>query len=376
MALNNCSTRILFFIGSLSAGGKERRLIELLTYLKSKRNFDLMVVVMKDEVDFPYFYKLNIPFVVIRKSNFLSVLPVIFKFYRICKKFKPHLIHTWGRMQSFYALPSVIGQKIPLINSQITGAPPKFNRWSIPSVIDRINFLFSKVILSNSYAGINSYKPPAGKVKVIYNGLNMSRFSNLPSAVEIKARYKIHTPYAVVMVANFSPNKNYKLFFKVAEKVLAIRNDVSFIGVGACDSDDVLSISKKSANARFLGRINDVEAFVNACDIGVLFSTNGEGISNSILEYMALGKPVIASAVGGNMELIRHEKNGFLIEQEAEDKIADLILELLKDEERINSFGRESKMIIDQTFTLDKMGKEFELVYEGIQAKYRKKNSI
>ena len=47
MASNNRPTRILYFIGSLEAGGKERRLIELLTYLKQKEGFDLMVVVMK-----------------------------------------------------------------------------------------------------------------------------------------------------------------------------------------------------------------------------------------------------------------------------------------------------------------------------------------
>lgn len=372
MASNNCPTRILYFIGSLEAGGKERRLIELLTYLKQKEGFDLMVVVMKGKVDFPSFFMLDIPYIVINKTNFISVFSVILKFYKVCKKFKPHFIHSWGRMQTFYAIPSVIGQNIPLVNSQITGAPPKVNKWTVSNAIDRINFRISKVILSNSYAGIKSYKPPVNKLKVIYNGINMNRFSNLPAAEKIKAKYKILTPYAVVMVANPTPNKDYKLFCRVAVKVLNVRKDISFIGVGISHSDDIpgcreaLRIGKENVNIHFLGRINDVEALVNACDIGVLFSPNGEGISNSILEYMALGKPIIASAAGGTKELVHHEKNGFLIQHETEEKIAELILELIQNQEKVHSFGRESKKIIEDTFTLDKMGSEFELVYKNV----------
>lgn len=369
--------RILFFIGKLGAGGKERRLIELLTYLKEKGGYELMLVLTKNIIHYPYFFKLGIPYKIIEKNRAGNGVTVFFKFYQLCKQFVPHLIHTWGGMQTFYSLPSVIGQKIPLINSQISSAPPKLKRWSVSQLINRINFRFSKVILSNSQAGVDAFKPPVKKIKVIYNGMNMVRFASLPDAEKIKSRYGITTPYAVVMVANFTPNKDYNLFYKIAERVIEIREDITFVGVGGYSPDDapddteyrrILNLSAGNPKIIFTGKINDVEAVVNACDIGVLFSPNGEGISNAILEYMALGKPVIANAAGGTKEIVHHKKNGYLIQSETEEEIAALITGLITDQEKIGSFGKESKRIIAETFTLNKMGREFERVYKEVMA--------
>src|SRR5690606_23696683 len=110
----------------------------------------------------------------------------------------------------------------------------------------------------------------------------------------------------------------------------------------------------------FLGRINDVEALVNACDIGMLFSPHGEGISNTLLEYMALGKPVIANKIGGNTEIIIDNRNGHLVENQTEEDIAKIIIDLIDDKEKRQRFGELSKQIIKERFTIEKMGQEFE----------------
>ena len=64
----------------------------------------------------------------------------------------------------------------------------------------------------------------------------------------------------------------------------------------------------------FTGKQKHVESIINIFDIGVLCSCYGEGISNTIMEYMALGKPVIATDCGGNKEIVVHNVTGFLIE--------------------------------------------------------------
>src|SRR4051812_23339053 len=110
--LNSQKIRILFFIGSIKGGGKERRLIELLTYLIEKGGYELMVVVTDPVVHYPDFYKLRINYHVIRKKWERNDFTVFFKFFRICKQFRPHLVHTWGRVQTFYSLPAVIVQSI------------------------------------------------------------------------------------------------------------------------------------------------------------------------------------------------------------------------------------------------------------------------
>lgn len=364
-------TKILIFIGSLRSGGKERRLIELLTYLKDKEEFKFFLVLTEEEIHYPDFYKLDIPYYVLPKKWKKNDLTVFYQFYKVCEKFKPHLIHSWGRMQTFYALPAVLRNNICLINSQITSAPPKSGIWSVSKIIDIINFRFSKVILSNSWAGLNSYNPPKEKSRVIYNGINMNRFIDLPDPELIKEKYGIHTPYSVLMSASFSNHKDHELFIKVAEKVTLLRDDITFISVGGHDDSPIyrklLNLSLNNPRIVLPGRINDVEALINACTLGVLFSNksvHGEGISNSVMEYMSLSKPVIANDAGGTKEIVHNNENGYLIITQSEEEIAAIILELINNRKKREAFGQRSKNIIDENFSLEKMGKAFELVYK------------
>ncbi|MGV3502242.1 MAG: glycosyltransferase [Adhaeribacter sp.] len=362
-------TRLLFFIGSLCAGGKERRLIELLTYLKSKACYEMLVVVTRDDVHYPAFRQLGLPYVVLGKKWAFQDPGVFYRFYKICRQFRPQLIHTWGRMQSFYSLPAVIGLHIPLVNSQITSAPPVVNRHAPAYLLDRFIFKHSRLILANSRAGLASFSPPPAKSRVIYNGLNMSRFQHLPSPQEMKRKYHITTPYAVVMTANFTPNKNYDLFYRIADHVTRKRQDITFLGIGSYQPGNpeykrIAGLCENKPRILFPGRISEVEALVNACDIGVLFSPNGEGISNAILEYMALGKPVVANDAGGNREVVHHHQNGYLVVQEKAEEIGELLLELLDNKAKYQSFSRNSLQVIQASFSLEKMGQAFELAYQ------------
>ncbi|MFL5745004.1 MAG: glycosyltransferase family 4 protein [Niastella sp.] len=373
MTENNQKTRIIFFIGSLMGGGKERRLIELLTYLQGKEQYELMVIVTDPMIEYPSFYKLNINYQVIPKSWKKNDLTIFFKFYKKCKQFKPHIIHTWGRMQSFFALPAVIVMGIPLVNGQITCAPSNATKWSFNGLIDQINFSFSKIIIANSQAGLIAFRPPERKSKVIYNGLNFSRFENLATPEAIKLKHGIKTPYAVVMVASFSNKKDYPLFFSIAEQITGTRDDITFVAVGDFTDSQVEpyhELAKLNSRIVLTGRINEVEALVNSCTIGVLFSDkiNGEGISNSIIEYMSLAKPVIANDAGGTKEIVHHQVNGYLLTHETEKEIIELICGLIDNPEKCTAFGKAGLKIIEAFFLLDRMGNAFVQTYEDVLA--------
>ncbi|WP_246538884.1 glycosyltransferase family 4 protein [Litoribacter ruber] len=371
MMFEKKTTRIIFFLGSLRAGGKERRLIELLTYLKKKGNYKMMVVLTEDVIHFPDFHKLGVKCTVLEKSLSKYDPTIFYKFYKVCKSFKPNLIHSWGAVQSFYSLPAVKMLNIPLVNSQITAAPPQAMRSSFSKLIDNANFKYSKLIISNSKAGLNAFSPPLEKSKVIYNGINLNRFKNLPTSEEMRSKYGIKTPYAVAMVASISPNKDYDRFVRVAEKVTALRNDVTFIGIGGyCDGDEkykeLVDLTESRPRIVFSGVIDEVEALVNACDIGILFSNkevHGEGISNSIMEYMSLAKPVIANNAGGTSEILRDKVSGFLVDEESDDELAAMVLELIDNQEKREGFGQKGREIIENVFSLEKMGESFEKAY-------------
>ncbi|WP_460544846.1 glycosyltransferase [Echinicola sediminis] len=374
---NSNNHRILFYIGSLLAGGKERRLLELITYLKKNTELEMMLVISINRIHFERFLKLGIPVKVLNNDSFGFSPKIITNFYRLCNSFQPDIIHTWGAKQSFYALPAVIGKNIPMINSQIASAPPVIRSFSVDNWINRMNFKFSKLILANSFAGVTAYQPPRHKTKVIYNGVSFDRFENLTDPAEVRAKYKVNTPHLVVMTASYSPNKNYSLFLKVAKKVTQLRSDICFLGVGAHDIDNpiytaLVENSSNEPNIAFPGRIDDVEELVNASDIGVLLSNSslhGEGISNSVLEYMALGKPVIANDAGGTKELVHDQENGYLIKDQSEDEIAQMIIDLIDDPERRKRFGKTGRKFIEDFFSIEKMGKEFIKAYEKVLKK-------
>ena len=180
--------KILFFIGTLNSGGKERRLLELMTYLNKFDRYSLVLVTKQSQVMFDNFFDLNVEWISLKskKYNLLSFL----EFYRIARKIEPDFIHSWGNKQTLISLPfKFFNKKTKLINSQITSAPPRLSLGE--KIIPKVNFLFSDRILSNSFAGIDAFKPTVKKSSVIYNSLNLNRFINLSNTNFVMEKYGI-----------------------------------------------------------------------------------------------------------------------------------------------------------------------------------------
>lgn len=361
--------KILFFISSLRAGGKERRLIELLSYLKVQGKYDIKLILASEHIHYQAFFDLGIDYISLNKKPKDKDPKIFFKLYKICKLFKPDIIHTWGEMETFYMLPAAKITKTTIINSQITSAPPQMPTYSFLAFQNFINFMFADVILANSFAGLKAYAVEKRKnTRVIYNGISLNRFENITDKENVKAKFGIKTPIAVVMTASYTPNKDYDTFLQIAEIITSIRNDVSFIIVGNTESrekefEQLKNRYKNNHQIILPGLISDVEALVNACDIGILFSPNGEGFSNSILEYMAIGKPVIANDAGGNKELITQDENGYLLPLNERQAITEKIIFLIDNPEIRRKLGKNNQQKIAGQFTVEKMGKRFEDIY-------------
>lgn len=361
--------RIIFFIGSLRTGGKERRLIELIIELKIKTNYEILLILAYDEIEYKYFYKYNIYYVVIDKKPKNKSIVVFFQLNKIIREFKPDIIHTWGSMETFYMIPIALKNKIPLINSQIADSKPQLNNFSFENLINKINFIFSSVILANSYAGIEAYKVNKFKKShVIYNGFNKNRIESLISKKIIKKMFGINTKYIVGMVASFSDRKDYETYILSANEILRKRNDITFLCVGSGDYSRYKKMVKNvsKGNILFLGQQQNIESIMNVCDVGVLMSnpnTHGEGISNALMEFMALGKPVIANSSGGNKEIINNGISGFIIKPRSKEELSDKLLFILNNQECYNKMSKKCKERIKTNFTMDKMVKSFIKLY-------------
>jgi len=361
--------KILFFIESLRSGGKERRLVELLTYLKKHTDYSLELVLTRNEIHYSYIHQLEIPIKIIERKFIKKDPRLFFKFYTICKKFKPDIIHSWGGMATFYALPASLFLGIPVFDNEITDAPKTVNKFTFDYLTRKVNFFFAKYIISNSNAGLKTYSPPLHKSIVIYNGINPDRFIALTPTDETKKIYGITTPYSVVMVASVSKLKDYDKFLDVAKAVFQIRKDITFIGVGGGENKSKVENRIKQegiGNILMPGQILNVESIIALADVCVLFSTNihGEGISNAIMEYMYLSKPVIADDSGGNKELVINNETGYIIEKQNAHEIARLISGLIDDNQLRISLGLNGRNRMLNFFSIEIMGKKFCELYQ------------
>jgi glycosyltransferase involved in cell wall biosynthesis len=359
--------RILFFTESLTCGGKERRILELIQYLKEHTDHTITLVLTENLIHYDYVYDMDISIKVIKRRGVkYDPMPFI-KFYRYCRQFKPDIIHTWGRMTTFYAIPAKLLRGVPLISSTIANAIGEDRLSAIDRFFFHAGMAVSDIILANSLAGLKAYKITSPKAKVVWNGVHLERFRKTYDTRKVREELSITTKFMVVMVAAFSELKDYDLFIDVARDTGKKREDVTFVGVG--DGDEWPRIKKRTVdekigNVVLTGKQKDVERIISASDIGML-CTYTEGISNSIIECMALGKPMISTDTeGGSREIILEGETGYCVERNSEKIVSSLEL-LLNNPELCSIMGNKGKERVETQFSIDKMGKEFENVYNG-----------
>jgi len=358
--------RILLFIESLRSGGKERRFVELLSKLKDYPDYELKVVLTRPDIHYQKFLDFQIPYEIIERKGLKKDPRLFIQFLRIARKFKPDIIHVWGNMVAIYAIPAKLLLGVPMINNQIVDAPEKINNGILSH---KITFGFSDLIIANSKAGLKAYNAPKQKSKVIYNGFNFKRISNLTSKEIIRKKFNVTTKYVVGMVASFSELKDYNTYIVAAIQILQTRKDITFLCIGAGDYMPYKNqiSSKNKFLIKFLGKQEDVEDIMNVCEIGILTTnpdTHGEGISNAIMEFLALGKPVVATDGGGTSEIIEDGINGFLIPPRSPEILAQKIEFLLNHYDVRLKYGQNGINAINTKFSLEKMLKAFHKTYQ------------
>lgn len=187
-------------------------------------------------------------------------------------------------------------------------------------------------------------KLPESKFALIYNGVDLARYGagneNSPVAAELGIPPQARV---VGMVANLRPVKDVPLFLRAAAMVAARVPEAAFVLVGQGDEREMLGrlAVELGLNGRVFfsdgrGRVTDYLARMSvAC-----LSSQGEGFSNAILEYMAAGLPVVATDAGGNREAIVDGVTGYLVRERTPEAMAAPIVKLLECEELRAAMGR------------------------------------
>jgi L-malate glycosyltransferase len=188
----------------------------------------------------------------------------------------------------------------------------------------------SNVVKSNVV--FNEYLD-SNRIDVIYNGLELPIINeNMKSKLRTQLNIEIND-YVVGTVANLNREvKRIDVFIQSAKCILDINPKVKFLIVGDGHLRGKHNELAKQLNIDhmvvFLGSVSNPQDYESIFDIAIN-SSDSEGFSNAVLEYMALGIPTVATDVGGNSEIICNLENGILVPPGNPQKMADAVLILL-----------------------------------------------
>ncbi len=360
----NLMKNVLQFIGSFHQGGSERQAVQLTRLLREEGSFNVSIAtlendgVLREEVekmgftDIPEFkltsfYNVNFVKQLLKCANFL-------------RENKIEIIHTHDFYTNIFGMfaSQISRVSLAVASKRETGGM----RSKMQKRIEKLAFKQANAIVANSEAVkkyLISEGIPAEKIKVIYNGLDLERLT--PKTTDRKticAELGLPTDENIkfiTLVANLRHKvKNQPMFLRVAQKVVQKFPNAHFVLAGEGElSEDLENLAKElkiTENAHFIGRCVQVPELLSISFAGVLTSFN-EGFSNSILEYMAAKLPVVATNVGGASEAIIENETGFPVESDDDEAMANRLIELLENEEKVRKFGAKGREIVEEKFS-------------------------
>jgi len=355
--------RVLLCIDALGVGGKERQAVELIKGLTRHPEIDSNVICLATD-DFYLDHLTGAGISVAFATRYMRWDPgLVYRLSRIIRQHQPHVIHTNGLLSSFYALPVARLLGIPLINGSIRNAFPRGGvRWRVERLLARL----SDYRVANSYAGLRSRgfgKADACSV-VIYNGFDFSRIERFTTTPVPRRPVRDDGIKTVGMVAEFNRFKDYATFIHAARALSTRRRDVAFVAVGAGETLQASqAMAAGVAAITFLGARKNIEEIVDTFDVGVL-ATFTEGISNSIMEYMALRKPVVATDGGGTRELVVDGQTGFLVPPRNPGALAAKVEYVLDHPELGRRMGEAGEARLRRAFSTARMVDETVELYK------------
>jgi len=207
------------------------------------------------------------------------------------------------------------------------------------------------------------------KTAVIYNAVSTSSSPHQPQIAPARVSASPHT-FRVCLVANLRPIKRIEDLIVAASTVCASMNEpqVEFHLVGATLDPEYHSWLKSLCQTlgvqdkvKFVGQVSDPRQYIESFDLGVLTSSS-EGLSNTLLEYMALGLPTICSNVGGNSEVIQHGVQGYVYECGDVDSLANYITMVASDQQVRMELSRKARERVN-LFSCERMISAHEELY-------------
>jgi sugar transferase (PEP-CTERM/EpsH1 system associated) len=296
----------------------------------------------------------------------------------IMRKYRPHVVHSrnWGGLEAVLAarlagVPVVIHSEHGYELDMFEGLPLRrrlFRRASY-AMADAV---FAVTRELRDFHARQAWVRPQS-MGVIYNGVDTQRFA--PSKeTRVSERRKLGLPdesFVVGSVGRLVPIKDQATLLKAAAVVAADGVDIRVLLVGSGPERHILEgfcTGSLAGRVCFAGDSDRVPELLNAMDAFALTSL-GEGMSNSLLESMACGLPLLAARAGGNPEVIDEEKTGWLFAPRAVQELAGRLKLLAQNPQLRLQLGTAARARAVESFSLNRMLENYHSLYTSLAVK-------
>jgi glycosyltransferase involved in cell wall biosynthesis len=225
------------------------------------------------------------------------------------------------------------------------------------------NALKTKLILKR--------KIPMEKISVIYNGVELDKYSPEQSDSNgLRRSLGIEKDCIVVgSIGRLVYQKGYQYFIKAAEILYGEKNKIRFIIVGdGPEKENLKSLVKASGLSEtfmFTGQRFDIPQLLAMYDIFVLPSVL-EGLPRVVIEAMAMEKPIVATDINGVREQLIHDRTGLIVPPRDPEALARAIIHLINDKKKANNLGRKARKSAKKRFDLKQTVSNIEKLYQNV----------
>lgn len=354
--------KVLYMIDSLTHGGTERQLVELIRNLDRSRVAPHLCTLKPSQ---ELFDELDIPKICLNYSSFASV-SIVGVMISLSKFIRQNRIQI---VQTFFQDPFLLASLAKPVNRyMLIGSFRDMGFWRTPGESRKMrwSYPFFDRFIANSEAVKESFVVtdglPPEKMTVIYNGFDLTTIPDASSPDSSSA--------VLGIVANLNrPVKRVQDFILAAAQVYRKRHDASFVIVGGGHlQKEFQALADQSGIARcttFTGMISNPLQYVRRFTVGVITSET-EGFCNAIIEYMACGVPVVATRTGGNVEMIVEGENGYLYEVGNVDELAAKLLLLLDDRQACTGMGIKNADKVCNKYSMEQMIEAHQKLYSEL----------
>ena len=370
--------KIIHILVNLTVGGAEMALLKLLSRL-DRTKYDCKVISLKGIEEMgKRLIALGIPVesLNLRLSNFFISF---YRLIKIIKREKPNIVQTW----MYHAdLLGGLASRLVGIKNIIWGIRNQYSKDSknlrfrtrlIAKVCSYLSFWLPKYIVACSDSSKFSHVAlgyDQKKIKVIYNGVDLKRFTVIQERINFKGRKKTQAVIHIGTLGRYNSVKDYPNLLQAAKIVIEKNKNVVFQLAGReldSDNNELIKLINRLGLIHYvelLGQLDNPADYLQTLDIFVLSSLS-EGFPNVLIEAMACGVPCISTNIGDCKHIIQN--TGIVVEAQNSNKLAEAILNMIDYKQHKRALlGKAARNRVEKKFDIQTNVAEFEILYHSL----------